>query len=80
MVNTVRISANHGRDFNPLTDHMTKLRNFTKGENREFSAFRFSLNFKLDIFKIYLIVCVMISQKLHSKVAQTSQHVAVNTR
>ena len=26
-----------------LSDHMTKLRNFTKEENREFTAFRYSL-------------------------------------
>ena len=41
MVNTVRISADHGRDLHPLTDHMTKLQNVTKEENRDFSAFRF---------------------------------------
>ena len=44
MVNTVWVNA-HGRDLHPLTDHMTKLRNFTKEENRDFSAFRFSLQF-----------------------------------
>ena len=38
MVNTVRINADHGCEFNPLVDHM-KLRNFTKGVNRDFSAF-----------------------------------------
>ena len=36
MVNTVRVNANHGRDFHrdshPLADHMTKIRNFVKGE------------------------------------------------
>ena len=32
----------------PLADHMTKLQNFTKGENRDFSAFRFSLQLMLD--------------------------------
>ena len=30
MVNTVWVNADHGRDFDPLSDHMTKLRNFTK--------------------------------------------------
>ena len=39
MVNTVRVNADHRHDFNPLADHMTKLRNFTKGENHDFSAF-----------------------------------------
>ena len=33
MANTVRVNA----------DHMTKVRNFTKGQNRDFSAFRLSL-------------------------------------
>ena len=32
-----RVNADHGRHF--LVDHRAKLRNFTKGENREFSAF-----------------------------------------
>ena len=27
MVNTVQVNADHGRDFNPLADHMTKLKN-----------------------------------------------------
>ena len=39
MVNTVWVNANHGRDFNPLADHMKKLRIFTKEQNRDFSAF-----------------------------------------
>ena len=33
MVITVQVKADHGRDFNPLADHTTKLKNFTKGEN-----------------------------------------------
>ena len=41
MVNTVRVNANHGRDFNPLADHMTKLRNFNKGEIVIFQHFDF---------------------------------------
>ena len=41
MVNTVRVNADHRRDFHPLADHMTKLRNFTKEGNRDFSAYRF---------------------------------------
>ena len=36
MVNTLRVKADHGRDLHLLADHMTKLRNFTKGENRDF--------------------------------------------
>ena len=47
MVKTVWVNADYGRDFNPLTDHMTKLRNFTKEENRYFSAFTFSLQLML---------------------------------
>ena len=39
MVNTVWVNADHGRDFNPLADHMTKLRNFIKEENQDFYAF-----------------------------------------
>ena len=38
MVNTARVNPDH--DFNPLADHMAKLRNFTKSD---VSAFRFSL-------------------------------------
>ena len=48
MVNTLRVKADHGRDFHPFADHVTKLRNFTKGEIREFSAFPFSFHFMLD--------------------------------
>ena len=39
MVNTVRVNADHGRDFHPLVDHMTKLRNFTNDKIRKFSTF-----------------------------------------
>ena len=35
--------VDHGRDLHFLADRMTKLRNFTKKENRDFSAFQFSL-------------------------------------
>ena len=44
MVNIVRVNVDHGRDFHPLADHMTKSRNFTKDENRDFTAFRFSVH------------------------------------
>ena len=40
---TVWVNADHGRDLHPLADHMTKLNIFIKEENRDFSAFRFSL-------------------------------------
>ena len=39
MVSNVRVNADHGRDFDPLANRMTKLKNFTKGENHDFSAF-----------------------------------------
>ena len=72
MVSTVCVNADHGHDLHPLADHMTKLRNFTKEENLDFSAFRFSLQLMLGQALINLIVCLMISQNLHTKVAQTS--------
>ena len=30
MVNTVQVNADHGHEFNPLANHMTKLQNLTK--------------------------------------------------
>ena len=72
MVNTVWVNADHGRDFHPLAGHMTKLQKFTKEENRDFSAFRLSLQFMLEQALTNLIICLMISQKLHSKVSQMS--------
>ena len=48
MVNTVWVNADHGRDLHPLADHMTKLRNFTKEEHRDFSANLFSLQLMLE--------------------------------
>ena len=53
MVDIVRVNADYGRDFHHLTDHMTKLRNFTRGEIRELSAFPFhfkSINSLSDDF------------------------------
>ena len=32
MVNNLQVNADHGYDFYPLTDHMTTLQNFTKGD------------------------------------------------
>ena len=72
MVNTVWVNADHGRDFNPLADHMTKLRNFTKEKNRDFSAILFLLQLMLEQAFTNFIVCLMISQKPHAKVAQTN--------
>ena len=40
----LKVSADHGREFNPFVDHTTKLQSFTKGENHDFSAFRYSLH------------------------------------
>ena len=62
MVQTVRVYAyaDHERDFNHLADHMTKLKKFTKDENRDFLAFRFSLNLMLEQTLSHLIVCLMI--------------------
>ena len=39
MVNTVRVNADHRCDFHPRADHMAKLQNVTKEENRDFLAF-----------------------------------------
>ena len=72
MVNTVRINADHRRDFSPLIDHMTKLRHFTKVEIRELSVFPFSFKLMFDQTLSNLIVCLMISQTLHTHVVQTS--------
>ena len=70
MVNTVWVNDDYGRDLHPLADHMT---NFTKKENRDFSAFLFSLQLMLEQALTNLIVCLMVSpKKLHTKVAQTS--------
>ena len=63
MVNTVWVNADHGRDLRPLADHTTKLRNFTKEENRDFLAFRFSLQLMLEQALTNVILCLMISQK-----------------
>ena len=64
MVSTVWVNANHGRDF---ADYMTKLRNFTKEENRDFLAIIVLLQALTN-----LIVYLMISQKIHKEVAQTN--------
>ena len=48
MVNNVWVNADDGCDFHPLANHIKNLRNFTKEENRDFSAFRFSLQLMLE--------------------------------
>ena len=50
------VIADCGRDFRPLDDHVTKLRNFTKDEIREFSAFPFSVHLMFDQTLSNLIV------------------------
>ena len=59
MVNTVWVNADHGCDLQPLADHVTKLQHFTKEENQDFSAFRFSLQLMLEQALTNLIVCLM---------------------
>ena len=56
MVSTVWINADHGRDFHPLADHTTQLKNFTKEENLDFSAFRFSHQLMVEQALTNLIV------------------------
>ena len=65
------VNVDLGRDFRLLADRMTQLRNFTKGEIREFCAFPISLQLLFDRTLSNLIVFLMISQK-HIKVVQTS--------
>ena len=62
MINTLRLNTDYGSDFHPLADHMTKLRNFTKGEIREFSEFTFLLQLMIDQQFGNLIISLMISQ------------------
>ena len=70
--NNVWVNADHGRDLHPLADHLTKLRNFTMDENRDFSAFTISLQLMVEQALTNLIFCLMISQKLHTNVVQTN--------
>ena len=60
-----RANANHGCDL--------------QGEILEFSAFPLSLQLMFNQTLNNLLVCLMISQKLHTKVAQTNLHVAVES-
>ena len=63
----LRVKADHGRDVHPLSEH----KNFTKGNICEFLAFPFS---DLMFYQTFsnLLFCLLISQQLHAKVAQTS--------
>ena len=63
MINIVWVNAYHGHDLHLLADHMTKLNNFAKEENHDFSAFQFSLQLMLELALTNLTVCLMISQK-----------------
>ena len=72
MVNTVWVNADHWHDLHPLAEHMTKLKHFTKEENRNFSTFRYSFHVMLQQALKNVIVCLMISHKLQTKVAQKS--------
>ena len=60
MVNTVRVNADHGRDFNPAAGHIIKENNFSKGENLGFPAFRFSLHLMIEQTLSNVIVCQVI--------------------
>ena len=60
---SVLIGGGVGGDFHLLADHMTKLRNFTKEENRDFSAILFSLQLMHEQALTNLIVYLMISQR-----------------
>ena len=44
MVNTVRVNADHGRDFHPLADHMTKLHKLAGMSQWILGRFGFSQN------------------------------------
>ena len=55
----MQVNANHGCDFYPLANHMTRLTNFTKGEICEFSAFPFSLDLMFNQILSNLIVGLM---------------------
>ena len=66
------VSAGHSRDLHPLENHMTKLRNFTKEENQDFSAIGFSLHLMLEQAMleqalINLIVHKNYKQKLYQR-------------
>ena len=74
------VNAEHVREFDSLTHHITPLLTLTKGDICEFLAFPRLLNLMLDQTLINLIVCLMTSQMPHTKFAQKSSHVAVDTR
>ena len=71
IVDIQMVNTDHGRDFHPLADNMTKIRTFTKGEIREFSTFPFSLYLMFDQTLSNILVCLTIlqnyMQKLHKR-------------
>ena len=69
MTNTSRVNADHGRDFNPLANQTTKLRNFTKDEIRESSALPFSLQLIVGQTLTNLIVHQNVIPKLLKRVS-----------
>ena len=56
-IHTVRVNADHGRDFHPLACHVTKLHNFTDGE---FSVFPFSRQLMFNQTLNNVIICLVI--------------------
>ena len=69
--------ADHGRDFHPIVNHKSKLRNFTKGEIREFQRFHF--HFNKFCRQNSIIYCLMISQNKTIYKSCTYEHVVVHT-
>ena len=67
MVNTVQVNADNLRDFNPLADHMTKLRNVTMGEKCDFSTFRFLYSLMVQQALSNLIIKKNYIQQLHKR-------------
>ena len=57
------VDADHGRDFYPLVDHITKLKISPRKKIINFQQF-VSLQLMLEQALTNLIVCLMISQKL----------------
>ena len=70
MIKPLRVSADNGRVFRPLADHV---QHFTKVEIPEFSTFPFSFQLMLDQTLTNLIVCLMISNKNYIKQSCTNE-------
>ena len=73
MVNSLPVNSDHRRDFHPLADQVTKC-------HQGYSASPFSFQLVFHQIVTNLIVFLTISEKQHTKVVQTSQHVSVDTR